>query len=40
MTKNVTAAYEAKEDWAKMIEVTTWMTPERAKELGLVDEIK
>jgi len=30
----------SKEDWAKMIEVTTWMNPEKAKELGLVDEIK
>jgi ATP-dependent protease ClpP protease subunit len=27
-------------DWRKMIKATTWMTPEKAKTLGLVDEVK
>jgi len=28
------------EDWRKMIKATTWMTPEKAVELGLADEVK
>lgn len=30
----------SKETWEKLIKDTTWMTPETAKDLGLVDEVK
>jgi len=28
------------EDWASMIKATTWMTPDTAKDLGLVDKVE
>jgi ATP-dependent protease ClpP protease subunit len=30
----------SKKEWEKMIKATTWMTPEKGMELGIVDEVK